>query len=394
MGTKHSWITLSVLALGLAMATFACTTKKHIPVSPVGPANTDTATFTPTFSASITQTPVWTLTWTSTSTDTLTPSSPTDTPTPTPTKTATDTSTCSPTPTQTNSPTSTATFTDSLTPSDTPTGTWATSTPTLTPINTGTPCWTATATLTGTFPPSPNYYIRGSVTYTGTGTSGGICVAGGEPAGYPLNELGGFQGVGSGGTYTLGSRYIPVLYVSAYYDLNGLNNVYPNYGFSYLYLPHVPGMRYTTQGSCSNPASPASYAVTISGSLGATVVGPNLSFDDTCSYWGIYGNATYNGARGTVGLCRMIHILTYSDAAYSVPLSAGSTVDQNGTLYYFVTNDGANQTGLTPLYIRVYFDADGSHTFTAGDPYVDLGLVTPTTDGLDFNITFDDTFIK
>ena len=153
-------------------------------------------------------------------------------------------------------------------------------------------------------------------------------------------------------------------------------------------------MRYFTQGSCANPASPASYAMTISGSSGTTVVGPSVSFDDTCSYWGVYGNASYNGGRGTVGFCRMIHVLTYSDSGYTVPLPATSAVDKNGTLYYFVTNDGVNQTGLTPLYVRAYFDADGSYTFNAGDPYVDLGQVTPTTDGLDLDITFGDGSIK
>ena len=163
MGTKHSWITLSVLALGLAMATVACSTKKNTPASPAGPADTSTPTATytqatlktntPTPSASITQTPVWTLTWTPTSTDTLTPSSPTDTPTPTPTSTVTLTRTASLT------PTATTTWTP------TPTGTW------MTPTATATGCGKSGGSAE-TLPVNP---VSGGTTVVGLPFNIGLC---------------------------------------------------------------------------------------------------------------------------------------------------------------------------------------------------------------------------
>jgi hypothetical protein len=68
-------------------------------------------------------------------------------------------------------------------------------------------------------------------------------------------------------------------------------------------------------------------------------------------------------------------------------------ISQNGGHYFFVTNDFF-MTGLAPFYIKAYFDANGDGVFDTGDPYVNLGLLTPTTDGLLQNISFGDTNIK
>jgi hypothetical protein len=94
-----------------------------------------------------------------------------------------------------------------------------------------------------------------------------------------------------------------------------------------------------------------------------------------------------------VGLCRPVYIQACSDAAYTTQVYL-TRVNANGNTYYFVTNDGGNNTGLTPLYLRAYFDANGDYVLDTGDPYLDLGQLTPTTDGLLQNITFGDTYIK
>ena len=153
-------------------------------------------------------------------------------------------------------------------------------------------------------------------------------------------------------------------------------------------------MRYSNGGSCSIPVTVATYPVTIPSAAGTTLIGPNLTIDDSCSYWGIYGNFTYTGSKGMVQYCRGLRLNTYTDAAYSVPAPYATGSNTSTGSYSFVTNQNAGGTGLTPLYIRVYFDANGDNSFDTGDPYLELGPVTPTTDGLLQNITFGDTFIK
>jgi|SRR5579859_82102 len=177
--------------------------------------------------------------------------------------------------------------------------------------------------------------------------------------------------------------------LSAFYDLNGL--VGTSYGIPIIF--HVPGLRYTNSGTCSNPATVASYAVSFVCSAGSTAAGPIISFDDTCSYWGIFGTATYTGTRGTVGICRNIFIKIYSDSSYSTLLQQ-TQISQNGATYYFVTNDGSNTSGLSTVYMQAYYDANGNWSFDTGDPYLNLGPVTPTTDGLLQNISFGDASIK
>ena len=152
-------------------------------------------------------------------------------------------------------------------------------------------------------------------------------------------------------------------------------------------------MRYTTTGACTIPATVATYPVTVTGSAGTTTTGPSLTFDDTCSYWGIFGTAAYTGSRGTLGLCRHVFIAAYSDAAYTTQVYLTGIIS-NGDTYNFVTNDGGINTGLTPLYLRAWFDANGDYVFDTGDPYLNLGSLTPTTNGLLQNISFGDTYIQ
>ena len=287
------------------------------------------------------------------------------------------------------------------TPNSTPLTTTVTGTPTntftitATPANTGTPCFTATYTLTGTPPPWPTYSVSGSVNYTGTGTmdSAHPIYVGNTNA--TATQPGAFCTLTTSTTYVLGSTTLGTYNLGAFYDLNGLTPFFVTTWNGYpLHFPHVPGMRYTSSGSCATPVSITTQPVVISGAAGTTTTGPSLTFDNTCSYWGIYGTATYTGTRGTLGLCRQIYIQTFSDAAYSSPLQYTFQIWQNGGHYYIVTNDDLNATGLTPLYVRVFFDANGDGVLNTGDPYLNLGQLTPTANGLLENISFGDTNIK
>ena len=259
---------------------------------------------------------------------------------------------------------------------------------------TGTPCEPVPIMLTGTPPPTPSYYISGSVDYTGTGSvdvNHPLYVGFGEPTMY---QPGGFCTLNISGNYSLGTRHSGTFSIGAYYDKNSLTKYFLTYWQGYpLAFPYVPGMRYASFGGCDNLVSP----VTIAGSMGSTTIGPNLIFDDSCSYWGIYGTVTYIGARGTVGICRKIYINAYLDSSYTDPANYTFHNYQNGNHYYFVTNDNYSHwgpTGLSPLYIRAYFDTNGNGSFDSGDSYVELGPMTPTTDGLLLNISFGDTYIK
>jgi hypothetical protein len=319
---------------------------------------------------------------------TLTPS-PTLTQTATPNHTATILGTASPTapalePTPTFTSLLTVTFTPTqlLTASPTATTTSLSGlTLTQTPVRTPTNCNTDTATFTSCATPTPTHpaTITGSVTYTGSAAAG---------SGTAYIALY-FYGVSPdlipapGGTYDLegGSPGNSQLWV--YLDYNGLWNITG-------YQVPLPGMRYYHGPTCSNPAAPVSILVDIPG---GTTAGPSITMDDTCSFWGIYGTVTYTGIMTQVENCRQVHVQAYSDAAYTTPMAYSFSSKINGAFYYFVTNYGSNTTGLTPFYLRAYEDLETHNTITAGDPYVDLGEVTPTTNGLQMNISFGDANI-
>ena len=252
----------------------------------------------------------------------------------------------------------------------------------MTPYYTATLCWTQSMTPTSCFTPTATNpaSVSGSLTYTGTGT-----VDGSHPMFATYANLTSFV-ISSGGAYSLRGGSPATYNIYAFFDFNGIGN-----SLGVNYLNPFPGERYAHVGACSNPASPSSYSTGIV--LGANV-GPNITLDDSCSFWGVFGTVSYTGIKGTVQVCRRINIQTYSDAGYTAPAPYTLQFFQNSHFYYFVTNTGAGATGLTPLYVRVWFDVNGNNIFDTGDPYLELGPVTPTTDGLLQNINFGDAFIK
>ena len=281
--------------------------------------------------------------------------------------------------TPTNSPTPTMTQTETATSTPTNMG-GATSTNTPTPVHTGTPCASATSTTTSCPTPTPSLNFSGSFSYTGSGTVDGthlIYVFGGTG----LNWL-----YSNTGTYNLGTNWTGISGVHAYFDLNGLCN--------YWAPSPVPGMRYTSTGVCSNPVIVYNYPVTLTGPIGTTVVGPSVTLDDSCSFSGVYGTVNYTGSLGTVGLCRRIYVQAFSDPGYSVSLPESAVVSQNNVPYNFVTNYITGQSGLSPIYVRAFFDVDGNGVLSSGDPYSNLGQVSPTSDGLLLNINFADSNIR
>jgi hypothetical protein len=193
------------------------------------------------------------------------------------------------------------------------------------------------------------------------------------------------------GTYILGAPWPGTFSIYAFYDFRGVMNFYGNKSWPDFV---VPGNRYTSSGSCVNPVSIMAYPVTVTGSAGTTVAGPTITIDDSCSFQGFYGTVNYTGNKGTLGVCRLIYIQTYSDSGYTTLAQPIGSVSTNGANYNVITNCYAGGTGLTPVYVKAFFDANGNALFDAGDPYIDLGPVTPTTDGLLLNISFGDDNIK
>ena len=330
---------------------FACQKKTVAPSSPIPPA---TSTFTPS----------------STSNLSSTPGAPTQTPTqslasftPTPSTTSTFSSTTSPQ--STNTPTVTSTNTS--TPS---------------PQNTNTPCQTASPTVTSCMTPTPVYWITGSYSYVGTGPVNGShpILIGIPPALYSVYTT-------SSGTYSFAAYGPGVHSLSIYYNSRGVTDPYNRN------LQIVPGMRYLSNGSCSFPVSVLTYSVTVTAGV-SPATGPSLTLDDSCSYEGVYGNIQYNGTKGAPGLCRRLNIQVYSDSTHTNLLSYFLSFYKNGDPYHFLTNFISSQTGLAPVYLRAWYDADGSNTFNTGDPYLEIGPVSPSDNGTLQNLTFDDTNVK
>ena len=341
----------------------------------------------------LTFTPLVTFTFTVTPTGTVTP---TVIPSPSPTNSPTQTHnpsplTATPTNSPTNTPTTSPTFSPTGTPTNTPTltGTWMTPTITNTLVHTATACLTQTFTSTACMAPTPPCSITGTLLYTGSGTVDST---------HPLwigylsgSTLTAYYGTGAYGsnTYRLYSSNPGVQGISVFYNFQGLPNI--SYNYVYEYLSPVPGERYLSSGSCAVPAVVQTIPVTF---VAGTSTGPTITIDDSCSFWGFYGTVNYTGNKGTVQYCRTLNVITYLDAGYSSPSQPSASANLNGSTYGIVTNIGSSPTGLTPLYVRAWFDVNGDHAFDTGDPYMDLGQITPTTDGLQFNISFGDALIK
>ena len=284
-----------------------------------------------------------------------------------------------------------------VTPTPPPTETF-TDTPVLTSTQTPYPTYTSCLTLTNTVTTTPTAtsvnVVTGTITYTGTGTVDYFhrlyvgLYFGDEKLGYHYTHYG-----SNSGPYTIGAPSSGTYYLVAYYNYQGLPNAGP---FSSYFLP-APGERYTSTGPCQNPAEPTTYAVAFAP---GTFSGPNITIDDTCAYTGFYGAVTYTGNKARPGACRTINVDVYTDAGYTTRQQAGVLVKENGGQYQVVTNTNTNPagqacvpTGLSPVYVRFWYDADGNHTFNAGDPHLDYGMVSPTSDGLTLDISFGDTYI-
>ena len=281
-----------------------------------------------------------------------------------------------------------------FTSTPTPTGTWYTPTFTITPTKTFTNCMTFTPTVTfSPVPPTatPVNWITGTVNYTGAGsvdTDHYLVVGLLAP---PDQLFAGTVITTNGGTYNLGTAGPGTYSISAYYVFNGCISD-PNSPFGA--VCSSTGNRYASTGACSSPVTFLSYSVTVIGSAGTTTTGPSITIDGTCGFSGIYGAVNYTGSKGMVNSCRTIQVQTFTDAAYSSPAPYSSTYTTKSGVYDFVTNTGNSPTGLTPLYILAWFDANGDGVFDTGDPYIQIGPVTPTTDGVLQDIVFGDAYVK
>lgn len=176
----------------------------------------------------------------------------------------------------------------------------------------------------------------------------------------------------NGGTYTV---YVPAsgsYYLACYYDPNNLVSITGNY--SPLLLT---GVIYDAIAGGIPVAGPTSY--------GSTIV-----FGSNNQWPGFYGTVTYTGSYGAVGTCRQIYVYAYSDSAYSSQVAYG-WVSSNGGTYSVYTAVNGSQPGISPIYVRAYFDAVGGIGISTGDPYVNLGPLTGSKSGVVHNITFGDT---
>jgi hypothetical protein len=257
----------------------------------------------------------------------------------------------------------------------------STITPAMTITRTFTPCNSPTYTCTAGPTQTPAYFVTGNITYTGTGT-----VSAAHPLRlYSYNGLGHYTLVNTnGGPYTIGASYTGPGYLRAYYYYTDYVDFY-NVGYgSY---SAMPGDRYYGAGPCPGPAAPASFAVTFTTGISP---GPDIVIDDSCTFAGFYGTLSYTGNKSEVGICRQLGMEVYTDAGYTT-LFQRTYVRNSGGKYKVITNTVTS--GLEPFYLRVWYDANGDTAFDAGDPYLDYGMITPTSDGRVRDISLDDSFV-
>lgn len=284
--------------------------------------------------------------------------------------------------TSNSTPTLTPTPTNSLT--STPTGS-ATATPTITPTITLTPTQTSTPTVTSTptqtsTPTIDPYVITGQITYNGGNSQAGLnllafattclngCNGNGKmvfdlhsppgPVDYTLNLPG-------PGQYTLG------VFLTAN---TSLQNQSPNVGDSYAV--------YNSSGNVCLGQSPTT--IDMSSPSTQTV---NLTFGDSCQFYGVSGTIHYNGS-GQVNGSNRLRVMGYLDSNYLTPVAGGGNdgVSVNGGSYQVV-----NMSGSSQMYLQAYYDAGGnaSNGVTNCDPYINLGQVTSNPPSTGYNITFD-----
>jgi hypothetical protein len=116
---------------------------------------------------------------------------------------------------------------------------------------------------------------------------------------------------------------------------------------------------------------------------GATT-GINYSFNDSTlgQQNGVSGGVTYTGSKGSVSGAHPIIIQQYSDPGYSNLYSLPVAVNCNNTTYSFQATS-AN-------YFLAFYDLQGNGIFSAGDPYEELGTLTPSL-SLVVPVNFGDT---
>jgi hypothetical protein len=126
-----------------------------------------------------------------------------------------------------------------------------------------------------------------------------------------------------------------------------------------------------------------------SGSLAVNgnLTGTNFSFNDTVGQIpGISGGVTYLGSKGTVSTAHPIVILCYANPGYTTLDGSGdqTSITCNNTTYscHIPSNPSDD--------ILAFYDLTGTGLPASGDPYIELGQITPTTT-LTQNISFDDT---
>jgi hypothetical protein len=160
-----------------------------------------------------------------------------------------------------------------------------------------------------------------------------------------------------------------------------------SYGlFAFVDLSNAPACQIPnlTQGAVfTNYGGSSPATVAVSGNS----TGINFSFNDTAGQiTGISGGVTYSGGLGTVSSTHPIGILCYQDSGYT-------TLDGSGDPTYITCNNTTYSCHIPSNpsdYILAFYDLAGTGFIAAGDPYIKLGQITPTTTLIQ-NITFGDT---
>jgi hypothetical protein len=245
-------------------------------------------------------------------------------------------------------------------------------TPTLTPTITLTYTHTLTplATSTPTVTSSTSYSISGAVTYTGSLTS--------VTSGHPIYVLCSTNTIGGGGfqnglvgyaaiTANDGSYSISVPSAGTYYIVAGVGVV--NTPACQALNTACALYNILTQGAVVGAyGGSSSTAINVTGAS----TGIGFSFNDSTigQEPGAAGGVTYTGSKGSVSSTHPIVIQEYNDADYTTPDSLPREISCNNTTYSYQLSSGD--------YYLAFYDLAGNGIFSAGDPYEELGTLTPS----------------
>jgi len=239
--------------------------------------------------------------------------------------------------------------------------------------------WPVGGTATPTPTPGTGYSISGSVSYTGSLAS----VSSGDPivvlcsnsSNLGVTQYVAYSTINSAiGSYNLAVPSPGNYYVIAFV---GTSNPPQCQDFNLSCI----GVNVSTQGALEGAYGGGSLTpINVTG--GST--GINFSFDDTNQETGVSGGVTYTGSLGGVSNTHPIVILDYSDPGYTQPDEEGGPreIDCNSTTYSYHVPSGD--------YYLAFYDLQGNGTLSSGDPYVELGAITPSTTATQ-NILFGDS---